>query len=374
MEFQDWTYYFNTLTKDKKDIFLEIYDLCRGEGYTKEDSFEITRTFVDGLGSNEGNKKIKYYNNGFFKWEEATNDIYHKQAVPRLKMWWEYEEEEEYISEVQHKSAEEKKYLASRRAKERVFDIVMLNTWKYFVTLTIDPKENDSSDVALVRKKLRNWLNNMQKRKGLEYVLIPEYHKDGEKIHAHLLINDSNLTFVDSGNVSVPGFSKPIKIETANKYGIPLDQRKTVYNIPEWKYGWTTAIKYYGANNLRAAIYITKYITKDSDLIFGKYFWSSKGITRTPFTIIGPADCNWFNIYYDKDSVYLPGTETKIRYGTNIGYTMGKTDLNEEIKSLEEEAKNKTEYEYFASCYGLQEKLHFEEIKANDDSWLLCES
>ena len=56
---------------------------------------------------------------------------------------------------------------------------------------------------------------------------------------------------------------------------------KIVYNVSDWKYGYSTAIETYGqASNL--AFYVTKYITKDVKKIFGKFFWSSKNINRKP--------------------------------------------------------------------------------------------
>ena len=369
MDFEYIHYYYENLSKEKQEAFDSLFSTFKSAGYSKEDSVTIAKCYIDGFDSNECNKKMKLYGNGFFKWQDATNDIYHKYVVPRVKMWWEEEEEIE-PREIQHKSADQKQYYAIRRAKERIFDIVMCNDWKYFCTLTIDPKENDSSDVAFVRKKLKKWLNNMQNRRGLQYLLVPELHKIGGKIHAHLLINDCDLKLEDSGTVAVPSYKKPIKIETADRFGIPQDQRKTVYNITDWKYGFTTAIRTYGDNYLRTAIYIMKYITKDSDMIFGKYFWSSKGIHREPMTVLGRSDLRWWDIYYNKESVYIPGTETKILYGTNIGYTLGKNDFDEQVKSLEKEAEAKTEYEYFSTIYGLQEELHLEEIEALDDSWL----
>lgn len=365
MDFEYLKYYLEDLPQEKRQLFFSLYDTFSGQGYSKADSAEIVKCYVDGIDSNECSKKIKVYGKGFFKWQEATNPIYHKQVVQRYHL-----DNDERSDDIRHKSEEDKRYLALRRAKERVLDIVLCNEWKFFCTLTLDPKEYNSSDPVFVRNKLRNWLNNMQKRRGLEYILVPEYHKLDNKIHAHLLINDCGLKLVDSGTVAIPTYKKPIQVETADKYGIPKDQRKTVYNITDWKYGWTTAMQCYGDNNLRTAIYVTKYITKDSDKIFGKYFWSSKGIYREPITVLGMSDSMWWEIYNDDESVYVPGTETKIRYGTNIGYTMGASCSDDQIALIREEAERKTEYEYFSFMPGLPAELHLEKIEAFDDSWI----
>ena len=301
---------------------------------------EIFTDYLAGINRNECDVKYKIYNNGFFKWQKSTKPIYHKETIHRINSLF---EEDEHI--VNRKSKEEKDYYAMRRAKEHIFDLVACNDWKYFCTLTLDPKEYDSSDIDFVRVKLRSWLKNCQQRKGLEYVLVPEYHKDGEKIHAHLLINDCGLELVDSGTVAVPTYKDPIKIETADKFGIPEDQRKPVYNIPSWKYGWTTAIKTYGVNQIRTACYLMKYITKGSDKIFGKYYWSSKGIRREPQTILGMHNSLWDDVRFNRFSVRIPNTDICILYGTNINYNLG------------ENLEDTSEYDYFSTLDDFSEEL-----------------
>lgn len=154
-----------------------------------------------------------------------------------------------------------------RLHRDRVRDIVLMNDFTHFLTITIDPAQIDSFDVNLVRKKLQRWLKNQSDRKGLQYVLIPELHKSG-RIHAHALVNDV-FRLVDSGLKTSSG--------------------KIIYNCSDWRYGFSTAIPL-DDNKLRVANYVTKYITKGSDKIFGKYFWSSKNIRREPRIILCDTD------------------------------------------------------------------------------------
>lgn len=151
--------------------------------------------------------------------------------------------------------------------RDRIRDIVIMNDFTHFLTITINPENFDSFDVEVVRKKLKTWLDNQVKRKGLKYVLIPELHKSG-RIHAHALVNDV-FKLVDSGKRTKSG--------------------KVIYNCPEWRYGFTTAIPL-DEQKIRVANYVTKYITKGSDKIFGKYFWSSKNIQREPHVILTDTD------------------------------------------------------------------------------------
>ena len=162
-----------------------------------------------------------------------------------------------------------------KRAVDKVYDLAFQNEWNYFMTITIDPEHFDSKDVKEVYKRLRNWLTHQVERKGLKYLLIPEQHKNGG-IHAHALINDC-FKFEHSGRYLYSG--KAYKAETLQKKGIDINLLKSVYNVPEWKYGFSTAIPVDG-NPARLACYITKYITKDCKKIFGKYYLSSRNLNR----------------------------------------------------------------------------------------------
>lgn len=173
-----------------------------------------------------------------------------------------------------------------QRAKQSIFDIVYENDWKYFLTITFSGKDFDRTNPKEVIKPLKKWLENAVSRKGLKYILVPEYHKKGG-IHCHALINDCDFKFVDSGTRLLKGYDKPLKLDTikrlhiCEKLGCELSDLKIVYNVSDWKYGYSTAIETYGqASNL--AFYVTKYITKDVKKIFGKFFWSSKNINRKP--------------------------------------------------------------------------------------------
>lgn len=175
-----------------------------------------------------------------------------------------------------------------RKMAETVHDIILLNPdLEYFFTLTIDPQKIDSTDPKAVGQKVNDWLRNQTKRKGLKYILLPEYHpeKGDHKIHFHGLINNV-FKLVDSGTRTVKGFSHPLKLETIEHLKIPDSQIKSiVYNVPEWKHGFTTAIPVYGTR-LAIARYVTKYVTKDdckdNCKIFGKYYWSSRSCNRKP--------------------------------------------------------------------------------------------
>lgn len=177
-----------------------------------------------------------------------------------------------------------------KRAYDAVFDIVYQNEWDLFLTLTLRPDDSfDRTDPKQVMKPLTDWLHNRVKRKGLRYILIPEEHKNGG-IHAHMLCNNV-FQLVDSGTKTYTHFKRPMKDATAIARGLDPEQGQIVYNVPEWNYGFTTAIHVYG-NPGKLAFYLTKYLTKDMKKIFGKYYWSSKNIVRKPQIILSNSDYN----------------------------------------------------------------------------------
>lgn len=147
-----------------------------------------------------------------------------------------------------------------KRAKDAVFDIALCNRWNWFVTLTCDLKKIDRYDSKAVSKAAQNWLKNIVYRHNGVYLLLPEEHKDNA-IHMHALMR-GDLKLVDSG--------------------IKTKDGKTVYNLPQWQYGFSTAIEVTGSP-YAIAKYITKYVTKDVKKIFGKYYYAGgKGLQRKP--------------------------------------------------------------------------------------------
>ena len=150
-----------------------------------------------------------------------------------------------------------------RRARAKVRDIALANQFRWFVTLTLDASKVDRYDIAESVKHLRTWLDNRVRRCGLAYVLVPERHKDGA-IHFHGLFTDAVKT-VDSGHKDTSGH--------------------TVYNLPEWTLGFSTAIELYG-NYAQAVSYVCKYIGKQGEKCGGRWYFSG-GKLEKPQIVYG---------------------------------------------------------------------------------------
>lgn len=176
-----------------------------------------------------------------------------------------------------------------KRAKETVYDLIKLNDFTYWVTLTLDSTKISSRyDSNIVKKALLTWLKNMQQRNDLTYLLIPEHHKDGA-IHMHMLC---------SGNLDL------VPTNICDKGG------RQIYNLSNWKYGFSEVVKLDG-NKDYTARYVTKYVTKDSDKIFGKYYYSGGSLNRKVYTVL--EDVDFFAL--DNLKAYtVDGTSIMFRY------------------------------------------------------------
>lgn len=226
----------------------------------------------------------------------------------------------------------ENKLRAARRARRKVSDYVMTeHDFRYFITLTLNGRDFPRNDINTAVKRLQTWLKNRVQREGLKYIIVPEYHADGESLHFHGFINDA-LRMEFSGTVVPPEGGRPVTVKTARRKGWDLAKCKRVYNIPGWLYGYTTAIKLYGEKEAAAA-YIAKYITKQYDAtdgdrtkIGGRYYWHSNNL-REPVCRYTNADfANWPGDAFD-----TPGGQMKIEY-----FTGGKPNPPEVPKKTDE--------------------------------------
>lgn len=198
-----------------------------------------------------------------------------------------------HTCELSEERKEHSYQVSASRTISTLYEIARANIWEYFVTFTFNRQKIDSSNYALLSDKVSKWLNNLRSRYApdLKYLLVPELHKDGIHYHFHALIaNTGNIDFIDSG-VKHNG--------------------NIIYNIGNWKFGFTTASKV--IDSARASSYITKYITKDlcSVTKYKKRYWSSRNCDRPkvrtyclPYEEIGKfLDDNIHLLQYTKEVV-----------------------------------------------------------------------
>ena len=141
-----------------------------------------------------------------------------------------------------------------RRAMVKIFDYVRCN-WEFdcMFTLTFDAEKIDRTSYGDIVKSVGQWLSNRVRRNGLKYIAVPEFHKDGEAIHFHGVCNFKALQ---------------------TKYSGVRQGGKGVYNITDFPYGFTAVKKFGGEEKDRhaVAVYVSKYITKASEKVGGRYY------------------------------------------------------------------------------------------------------
>lgn len=196
------------------------------------------------------------------------------------------------------KSSSVVRYDNIKRSKDKLLDICYNNDFTLFVTLTVDDSIVDGYSTDEIYKVLYKWLKATVKTYGLRYVLVPERHKSG-RIHFHGLF----------------AYDRPLVLERAysKKTGKPLFSKgshRPIFNLPRWKYGYTTAIPI-DDNYIRTVRYISKYITKDTEKIFGKRYFSGGKIYRDPICV------NYEVVDYDACELReysIPNTNRHIKY------------------------------------------------------------
>ena len=150
------------------------------------------------------------------------------------------------------------------RAKTAVEEYGLCNDFKYFVTFTISPRSQDRSDLGRFRQRLTQMVRDYRRRKGadIQYLLVPELHRDGENWHIHGLMNMPE-TLLSEYTKEMSGFERlPYKIRT-----------KVLTNLASGSgrcFRWLAAEKTFGWNTIeeirdpeRSTRYLLKYFEKE---------------------------------------------------------------------------------------------------------------
>ena len=175
---------------------------------------------------------------------------------------------------------------AVRRAKIGAFDLILCNPdLDAFVTLTLDPtKVSDRSSWDSAYGAIKAWLSNRVQRNGLKYVLISEYHKKGNAIHFHSMMNSAALRLIEA---RYPKNGRLIK-----------DKGQQVYNLADYYAGFSTAKIITGESSTdKVAKYIFKYMGKQINNKIGGRYYLHGGDLRKPI----------YRYSDDPDELLLPG-------------------------------------------------------------------
>lgn len=208
------------------------------------------------------------------------------------------------------KSEGEDRARSMRRARANLRRLALANEFDWFVTLTLDPAKIDRYDPKAIMHTMNRWLDNMVRRRGLRYILVPERHWDGA-LHFHGFFAGDGLEAIDSGTMKVPGVKQPKRPRSeAERAQWLAEGGRVVYNLPQWPLGFTTAMELYGEYS-GAVAYICKYVGKqDGERPMGRWYYSGGGL-KAPAKTYAALDYRELQAQYSSEGIELeiPGSK-----------------------------------------------------------------
>lgn len=190
------------------------------------------------------------------------------------------------------------KIRSTRRTKQSIYNISRANKWEYFATFTF---KEDRYNYDICKARLTKYLNNLRSRKseGLEYLAVPEEHKDGA-YHFHALLK---------------GVNKDILCDSWEKGRLMFKN---------WNYGISQLEEVKDTG--KVAMYITKYITKD--LVDGvknkRRYFCSNGVKRAEEKTVYRGDMSMLEFFENHYNDYDITHQKKCVKG---GYTVNYIQL-----------------------------------------------
>lgn len=208
-------------------------------------------------------------------------------------------------------------YQSIWRSAQAVRGLALANSWDWFITVTLNPRFHDRSDLDSFRSEFTHFIRDARRKYGvdIEYLLVPELHpSDGVSWHMHGLIQGLPVEAL-----------RPFTLEEKLPYYI-LDKVTTGVPIYDWpayraRFGFTSVERV--RNRDRASTYLTKYIGKslqDSAQAVEaghSLYYASRGLDRpqrvaiisTPEDLPGvlPAglECSWLKKHHYGEVMYF---------------------------------------------------------------------
>lgn len=191
---------------------------------------------------------------------------------------------------------------AVRRAKQACFDMIMCNPdMNAFGTLTFDPKTINSTSYDECYRHVKTWFSNRVQRAAMKYIVVPEYHADGEKIHFHAIFTGKSAK-MDKARYADTG-----RLVKRRRNG----ENKQIFNLRDWQYGFSAVELIDGADaTSKVAKYVFKYMGKNMGNKIGGRYYLHGGAMKMPM------------YEYGDDAESLFGGE-KPKYSKTVQVTSG---------------------------------------------------
>lgn len=195
------------------------------------------------------------------------------------------------------------------RSRNKVFEYAYCNDWDYFVTMTLDKTKYDRYDLGAWKKDFSHWLRNYKRKTGskIEYLFIPERHKDGAW-HIHGLLSglpEDRLSQFPKGT-PLFGSSYLNWQDYADKYGFCSVGKVGNYEaVSKYITKYITKDMARLNNELNAHLYYCSQGLKTSEVLCQDMVYNSTGIELSPDFENKYVVVKWFDSYEDAMRVYL---------------------------------------------------------------------
>ena len=176
--------------------------------------------------------------------------------------------------------------MSLQRTRRVVREILMANSWDWFITVTFNNIEQNRADDSAVYKNWEKFRRDIRLHyPNMLYLAVPERHKSG-CIHFHLVaggISKEELKLAFSGHFDKSG--------------------REIYNCNAWRYGFSTVTAV--EDTEKAAGYLLKYIGKDLGVSadFKKRYWASRNCNRPKKSFVDVVSDFTVNVMSFFDSV-----------------------------------------------------------------------
>lgn len=238
------------------------------------------------------------------------------------------------VSQKAKKGNDHKLDPAISRARNVVLQLALCNEWDYFCTFTISKDKYDRNNLIKWRDSFTQWLRD-QRKKGLEvdYVLVPEQHKDGSW-HAHGLFR-GNMKLVSFRDLRAQGVRVPDKLVNWDYYNWPAYQKKFGF----CSFGLVRS-------SVGVAFYVTKYLTKDLGDLSSKVglhlYYCSRGLKRAEKHGDIYGYCSYLDQFLTNRYDFCDTGMTKVK--DNLGWDFA-LEYMEELRSDPFEMLDPAQYE-----------------------------
>lgn len=177
-----------------------------------------------------------------------------------------------------------------RRTKISINELLLMNDFDWFWTLTFDKSRIDRTNDEAVFECYKKYIDNLNhKFKTFRYICFPERHKD-KCIHFHLLVGGitaKQMGLVNSGKVCCSWATFKDKVASReyfertkhlHEHELKETDGEPIYNVTTFAYGFTTVSRI--VSRERCNSYVKKYVEKDLGTtgVFKKRFYYSQNL------------------------------------------------------------------------------------------------